>query len=155
MRKNKIIFILIVVFLIFIGSKNITYYRIFSDSMYPTYKKGDYVLTINKKEYKKGDIVFIKKHNKIILRRIIAIAGEEIDINSDGNVFINSKFQLEPFIKNKSKEPINIKLPKKIEKGTYFVMGDNRNKSLDSRINSIGLISKDDIIGKLLFKMIP
>lgn len=152
--KNKIIFLSFCLLIIYLGIfKHFSYYRVFNDSMHPALKKGEYIVAVKLNKYKKGDIVVFKRDNKILVKRIIAETGESVDIDKDGNVFINGDFKRESYANKKSLEPYNIKLPHKITKNEFFVMGDNRAESYDSRINEIKDIKIQEILGKVVFNI--
>lgn len=125
------------------------------DSMYATLKSGD-IMLLNKLEYKfseieRFDIVVINYDNKHLIKRVIGLPGETIEIK-DGNLYINDilteEYYLDPSTITK-----DFKLEGKIPEGYYFVMGDNREISLDSR--ALGVFSKNKIEGKAFFTLLP
>lgn len=148
--------------------------KVFGNSMNPTLEDGDFLMTYNiNGKVKKGDIVVLKtdlevneddvaglntlakwrvgKYKKLI-KRVIAVEGDSI-IVKNGSVIVNNVRLDEEYI-NGSVTPGNIRIDK-IPKGKVFVMGDNRTNSLDSRSNIIGLVDKEDIIGKAIMRIYP
>jgi len=141
----NILFLGVVIFFI----SNFFYQLCFveGNSMYPTLKHG-HILIVKKYSLNLSnmDIVLIKKDNNIIIKRIIGIPNDEIEIKN-GYVFVNDKKVDDIFTKNSG--IINNKL--KLNFNEYFVLGDNREESIDSRYEEIGIIKKEQIIGKVLF----
>ena len=129
--------------------------QIYGTSMEPVLKENDIVVTFKKNEFKHGDIIAFYYNNRILVKRIIATSSEWVNIDEDGNVFVNNNLIDEPYIKEKSLGESNIEYPYQVPEGSYFVLGDKRKISLDSRIDEIGSIPKEDIIGKIIFKTWP
>lgn len=125
--------------------------QIQSVSMEPTLYRKDIAITMKTSNIKQNDIVAFRCNNKILVKRVIACEGDFIDIDDEGAVYINSKKINEPYVLNKSYGECNIKLPQQIPENQVFVLGDNRSDSIDSRNLSIGSISKNQIIGKLIY----
>ena len=130
-------------------------YRIFSDSMYPALNKGNYVLVLKTDKVKNNDIVLLNIKEHAVIRRIIALARDEIDIDRNGNVFINNKYLDEPYINNKSYSSMDNEFPCKVEKDNVFVMGDNRTHTSDSRVRNFGTVPQNKVRGKIIFVLYP
>lgn len=129
-------------------------------SMYPTLSDGDWVSIASAyTDFKRGDIVVINqpwKRNVPIIKRVIAVGGDEVNIDfSSGKVYVNNVEQNEPYIAEPTKRFYDVEFPVTVEDGKVFVMGDNRNDSLDSRSTEIGQIDRRYILGKALFRIIP
>lgn len=129
-------------------------------SMMPTLKDGDLLLVSNTfYNVDNGDIIIAKKQDfkQAIIKRVIAKEGQTIDIDFvKGDVFVDGKLLKEDYIDEKTLVEGNIKeedYPLTVPKDSYFVMGDNRNESIDSRYNQIGMIHKKDILGEVMFKI--
>lgn len=124
-------------------------------SMSPTYNGNEIVVSIKTKNLKQGDIIAFYHGNKILVKRVIAGAGSWITIDKKGNVYVNGEVLDEPYLVEKSLGESNIEYPYQVPDGSWFVLGDNRSDSLDSRNTEVGCIKEDDVIGKILFKVWP
>lgn len=127
--------------------------RVKGNSMYTTLCDKDFVLLWRPvKEYKKGDIVFFtnEKESREVVKRIVGMPGDSIDIDSHGNVYINDEIIEEDYVTSDTvKREGNITFPVQLAGDEYFVMGDNRAISYDSR--EMGPIKRKDIDGKVIF----
>ena len=124
-------------------------FRIYGSSMSPTLEEGDYVLAIKTEHLRQGDLIAFYYNNKLLVKRVIATGGEWVDIDREGNVFVNDVPLEEPYLQEKSFDNCDITLPYQVPEGRVFVMGDHRSVSLDSRMEEIGCISGEQIAGKL------
>lgn len=129
--------------------------QIYGDSMSPTLTEGNLVVCVKEKQYKTGDIVAFYYNNKILVKRVICSAGDYVDIDLDGRVYVNGALLDEPYIEEFSYGDTNIRLPYQVPEGKTFVMGDHRATSLDSRNTAIGSVSDEQIVGKLIFRIWP
>ena len=123
--------------------------------MTPSLNDGEIVVCIKTSNIKQGDIVAFYYNNKILIKRVIANPGDWFDIKEDGTVYINQNELKEDYIEEKAFGDCNIELPYQVPDGRYFLMGDHREVSIDSRHTSVGCISEEQIVGKLLFKVWP
>lgn len=146
--KNLIIFLItaILICIIVFTIIFVKIYRIHGTSMNPTLKEGDYVFCLKTKTIERGDMIAFTGENSFVIKRVIGLPGETIDITEDGNVIINNQQLTENYITNKAKGKVEIALPYVIPKDYYFVLGDNRGDSLDSRSESVGVLYIDEII---------
>lgn len=133
-------------------AKPLSFFHVRGSSMNPTLHDNDLVLCLNTKKIDYGDIVAFKHENNSMIKRVIGKPGDEINIDSSGNVYRNGKLLEEEYVRMKSLGGIEIKLPYIVPENSYFVLGDNRVDSLDSRLYTIGCIKEKDIVGKILFK---
>lgn len=129
--------------------------QISGNSMNPTLKEDDIVFSYKTTDLDYGDICGFYYSNKILIKRIIAKPLDTVDIDGGGNVYINGSLLDEPYIDKKSFGDCDIKLPYQVPEGMYFVMGDNRSTSIDSRNTEIGCVSQDEIIGKVVLTVWP
>ena len=146
---KKFILLLIAVFLAF--QLVIGFSFVNGDSMEPTLHNGELVLyTRLNKEYKKGDVVSVRiPSGEYYVKRIIALEGDTVRI-SDGSVYVNDRLLDEPYIVGETWEQAGaVRYPLTLQKGKIFVMGDNREISMDSR--SFGVIGRGQIKGRLHF----
>ena len=127
--------------------------EIYGSSMKPTLNNGDIVVSIKKSKFKTGDIIAFYYNNKILVKRIVATSSQWVNIDESGNVYVDDNLLDESYIKEKSFGETDISFPYQVPENTYFVLGDSRDNSIDSRNSLIGTIKKEDIIGKILFKI--
>ncbi len=124
-------------------------------SMSPTLIDGQFVLAVKNDEFESGDITAFYYNNRILIKRVIAQPGEWVDIDLEGNVYINGVLLDEPYLKEKALGECNIELPYQVPDGKVFVMGDDRAVSLDSRTVAVGPVSKEQVLGKVIFRVWP
>lgn len=129
--------------------------HIYGSSMSPTLTNGDIVAAMRYGSYERGDIVAFYYNEQILVKRIIGLPGEMVDIDADGNVSIDGEPLDEPYLTEKSLGECDIELPYQVPEGRYFVMGDNRGVSSDSRSSQVGCIAEERIIGELIFTLWP
>ncbi len=129
--------------------------QISGNSMDPTLCNGDIIVLIKTKDYKTGDLCSFSWNNRTLIKRIIASAGDWIEINEEGTVSINGEELDEPYILEKSLGECDIAFPYQVPEKSYFVMGDKRNISIDSRSTAIGCVNEDQIVGKVWIRIYP
>lgn len=129
--------------------------QIYGASMTPTLVDGDIVISVKESEFAKGDLIAFYYNNKILVKRVIASAGEWVNIDEEGNVYVNGELLDEPYVKEKALGECNIKLPYQVPEGKIFVMGDHRSVSVDSRSSAVGCVAEEQIVGKLVFCIWP
>ncbi len=129
--------------------------RIYGTSMVPTLKNGQIVVTVKTGSFSQGDIVAFYQGNKLLIKRYIAGPADWVDIDADGNVSVNGTVLDEPYIKDKAYGDTNIELPYQVPDKRYFLMGDNRSVSVDSRNTAVGCVSDEQIVGKIVFRIWP
>ena len=129
--------------------------RIYGTSMTPTINAGEIVISLKGSKFRRGDLVAMYYSNKLLVKRVIAFPGEWINIDEDGNVYINEEPLDEPYLTEKALGDCDIELPYQIPDDHYFVMGDHRSVSADSRSSVIGSIPSEDIVGRIVFRVWP
>ena len=129
--------------------------RIYGQSMSETLDNGDIVVSVKTADLETGDIVAFYYNNTILVKRVIGQSGDWIDIAKDGTVSVNQQELEEPYLDKKAYGEIDIKLPYQVPEGRTFVMGDNREISIDSRTVMIGCISEEQIVGKIIYRVWP
>ena len=129
--------------------------RIYGTSMSPTLYEGDVVISIKSNTFESGDIVAFYYNNKILVKRVIASAGEWVDISKDGDVYVNNQKLDEPYIEELAFGECNITLPYQVPESRIFVMGDNRETPVDSRNTAVGCVAEEQIVGKIVFRVWP
>ena len=123
----------------------------FGNGMEPSLKNGQTLILKRTENVKEGDIVAFYYNNQLLVRRVICEGGKQISIGKDGSVEINNALLEESYVEDPSIGQCNITFPHTVAPNSYFVMGDNREIAMDSRLKEIGSISEDRILGKLLF----
>ena len=129
--------------------------RIYGSSMAPTLSDGQIVISLKTTEFKTGDIAAFYHGNKLLIKRYIAGASDWVDIDEDGTVSVNSIELDEPYLAEKALGQTNIDLPYQVPDNRYFLMGDNRDASVDSRNTAVGCVSEEQIVGKVVFCIWP
>lgn len=118
--------------------------------MEPTLENGQLVVAVKTTDFEQGDIIAFYYNSKILVKRVIAQAGDYVDIDEEGNVYVNNTKLDESYITVKSSGESDISFPYQVPESRVFVLGDNRSVSIDSRNSVIGCISEEFIIGKIL-----
>lgn len=129
--------------------------QIFGVSMSPTLSEGDIVVSVKGGKFETGEVIAFYYNNKILVKRVIAQAGEWVDIDEDGNVYVNGEQIDEPYLTEKAFGQCDLELPYQVPESKIFVMGDNREASMDSRLTSIGCVGEELIVGKIVFRLWP
>ena len=129
--------------------------QIAGTSMEPGLNDGDIVLLVKTKKLKTGDLCAFYYSNKILIKRVIGTPGDYIDIQADGTVLLNGQPLDEPYVSRKALGECDIQFPYQVPENSYFVMGDHRETSIDSRSSIIGCVAQDQIIGKIFCKIWP
>ena len=129
--------------------------RIYGTSMTPTLEEDNIVVSLKGSKFETGDVVAFYYNNKILVKRVIAQAGEWVDIDQDGNVFVNNVAINEPYLSEKALGECDLELPFQVPEGRIFVMGDHREVSVDSRNTSIGCVAEEQIVGRIIFNLWP
>ncbi len=129
--------------------------QISGSSMEDTLFDGDLVVSLNNKQYKTGDVIGFYYNNGILIKRVIAVTGDWVDIDEDGTVYVNGVKLDEPYVTEKAFGECNINLPYQVPDGKCFVMGDHRATSVDSRNTAVGCIPNDLVVGRLLVRFWP
>ena len=129
--------------------------RIYGSSMTPTLSEGNIVVTVKGGNFKYGDVVGLYVGNRLLVKRVIAGPGQWVNILEDGTVFVDGHQLDEPYLEEKALGDCNIDLPYQVPDGRYFVMGDHRSTSVDSRNSAVGAIADEEIVGKIVFCVWP
>ena len=129
--------------------------RIYGHSMNDTLDEGDIVVSLKGSDFKTGDIIAFYYNNKILIKRVIGKAGDCVDIDQDGNVYVNGNLIDEPYLDEKAFGECNIELPYQVPESKVFVMGDNRSVSVDSRNTAVGCVAEEQIVGKVVYRLWP
>ena len=129
--------------------------QISGDSMSPTLEHDEIVILLKTQDFQRGDLIGFYYQGKILLKRVIALPEDEVAIDADGNVYVNGELLDEPYVREKGLGDCDLEFPYTVPGTGYFVLGDQRSNSVDSRNSVIGAISQDDIIGKVFIRVWP
>ena len=129
--------------------------QIYGNSMTPTLEDGQIVFSMKTSEMTPGDIVAFYYNNKILVKRVVAGPGDWVDIDENGTVYINEVELQEPYLAEKALGDPDIELPYQVPDGRFFVLGDHRATSVDSRHMAVGCVSEEQGVGKIVFRVWP
>lgn len=129
--------------------------QIYGSSMSPTLEEGQIVICTKDSQLERGDLAAFYMGNKLLIKRVIAVPAEMINIEPDGTVFVNAVQLDEPYISEKAFGECDIELPYQVPDSRYFLMGDHRATSVDSRSSIVGCVSEEQIVGKIIFCVWP
>ena len=124
-------------------------------SMEPTLTNGDIVLLTKTTRFSRGDICGFSWNNKILIKRVIGIPGDWIEIDTDGTVYLNGEKLDEPYANQIAFGECDLEFPFQVPPEQYFVLGDMRESSIDSRNTLVGCVETEQIIGKIFFRIWP
>ena len=129
--------------------------QIYGTSMTPTLRDGDIVVSTKRGSFERGDIVAFYYNNKILVKRVIAGAGDWVDIDENGYVTVNGLPLEEPYLTERALGQCDIELPYQVPEGRWFVMGDHRSVSVDSRSSAVGCVAQEQTVGRLVLRIWP
>lgn len=129
--------------------------QIYGSSMSPTLDEGQIVLSVKSKDFHQGDLVAFYIGNKILVKRVIAGPADIVSISDDGTVRVNSVDLDEPYVSEKALGECDLEFPYQVPESRYFLMGDHRETSIDSRSSAVGCIAEEQVVGKIVFCVWP
>lgn len=154
--KNTFFYLIIVVaFSVLLVTFLLPTLRIYGNSMEPNLSEGEYVVSFKSSTYETGDIVAFYVGNNVLIKRIVATSGQWINIDEEGNVYVNNNLIEESYVKHKSIGQTDIKFPYQVPENKYFVLGDYRSVSADSRSTQIGCVGEKQFVGKVKLRLWP
>ncbi len=129
--------------------------QVSGSSMEPTLSDDDVIILLKTGNFETGDLISFYYQNKLLLKRVIGGPGDVIDIDEEGNVTVNGELLDEPYVTDKALGECDITFPYQVPENRYFVLGDNRATSIDSRSTAVGCIEKEQIVGKVVMRIFP
>ncbi len=129
--------------------------QIYGTSMNPNLSQGDIVFSVKTKDFKTGDIIAFYYNNRVLVKRVIGLPGDVVEIKDNGDVYVNSVLLEEPYLAQKDCGSADLEYPYTVPQNSYFVLGDHRDSSVDSRNSVIGCVKQEEIIGRILFRVWP
>ncbi len=155
LRNTILALIVVAAIAVLVATLFLPVLQVSGSSMEPTLEDNDVIVLWNGSNFKTGDLVGFYYQNKLLLKRVIAGPGDWVDIDEDGYVYVNNELLDEPYVNNRSLGETDLTYPYQVPESRYFVMGDNRTTSIDSRSSAIGCIETDQIVGKVFLRVWP
>lgn len=154
-RSTVYILFMVAVAAVLVATMLLPVLRIYGSSMTPTLCEGDIVVSLKTMDFERGDIISFYYNNKMLVKRVIAFAGEWVNIDEEGNVFVDGRLLDEPYIDEKALGECDIEMPYQVPDGRLFVMGDHRTTSADSRTTTVGCVMEEQIVGRIIYRVWP
>lgn len=129
--------------------------QIYGTSMSPTLQEGQIVVSLKVKDFEQGDLVAFYLGNKLLIKRCIAGPGQWVDIDEQGNIYVDKVLLKEPYLEEKALGDCDIELPYQVPEDRWFLVGDHRTTSLDSRNSAVGCIAEEQLVGKIVYRVWP
>ncbi|MBE6783100.1 MAG: signal peptidase I [Ruminococcaceae bacterium] len=129
--------------------------QIQGSSMEPTLNDEEIVVLVKTSNLKRGQLCCFSYQNKLLIKRIIGVPGDTITIDDEGFVYVNDELLDEPYILDRALGECDITFPVRVSENHYFILGDHRSTSIDSRCSAVGLVNSEQIVGKIFFRIWP
>lgn len=155
LRSAAAILIVVAAIAVLLSTLVLPVIQVSGDSMEPSLHNGDIIVLHKVQKFQGGQLCCVSWQNKLLLKRVIGLSGDDITIDEEGNVYVNDELLDEPYAQNKCLGECDITFPYHVPEGKLFVLGDRRDTSIDSRSSAIGCVDKEQIIGQVLFKIWP
>ena len=155
LRSTIYILVTVAAFAILVATIFLPVMRIYGSSMAPTIKEGEIVVGLKGAKFKPGDIIAFYYNNKVLVKRVICGPGDWITIQEDGTVIVNDEVLEEPYLIDRSFGICDLEFPYQVPASQYFVMGDQRSVSVDSRSSTVGCIAEEQIVGRIALCVWP
>ena len=161
LRNTVIVIVVVAALSVLVSSFFITVLRVTGESMTPTLETGQIVVAYNYSTFKPGELIAFYYNNKVLVKRVIGSPGDWIDIDESGKVSVNGVEIDEPYISEPAQyaealgEGDKVTFPYQVPENRYFVLGDHRLESIDSRSNTVGCVTSEQLIGEIIFRLYP
>jgi len=129
--------------------------QIYGSSMSPALKEGQIVVSVKGKDFEQGDLVAFYLGNKLLIKRCIAGPGQWVDIDEAGNIYVDDRLLEEPYLESKAYGDCDIELPYQVPEDRWFLVGDQRATSLDSRNSAVGCVAEEQLVGRIVYRVWP
>ena len=155
LRSTVFTLVVVAAFAVLVATLWMPVLQIYGSSMSPTVQEGQIVLSLKSDELEQGDLVAFYIGNKLLVKRVIAGPADYVTINEEGTVFVNGQQLHEPYVSEKALGACDLEFPYQVPEERYFLMGDHRQSSVDSRSSVVGCVAQEQIVGKILFRVWP
>ena len=129
--------------------------QVYGNSMTPTLQEGQIVISLKDSDFKQGDLVAFYLGNKLLVKRVIAGPSDWVEISQDGQVYLNGVALEEPYVQELALGQCDLEFPYQIPDERYFLLGDHRETSVDSRSSVVGCVAEEQIVGKIVLRIWP
>jgi signal peptidase I len=155
LRSTVYTLVVIAVFAILVATLWLPVLQIYGTSMTPTLEEGQLVVSVKGSDFEQGDLVAFYIGNKLLVKRVVAGPADVVNITEDGTVYVNDEELYEPYISDKALGDCDLEFPYQVPESRYFLLGDHRAISVDSRSSNVGCVSDEQIVGKITFCIWP
>ena len=155
LRSTVSTLVVIAAFAILVATLWLPVLQIYGSSMTPTLEEGQIVVSVKGSEFERGDLVAFYIGNKLLVKRVIAAPMDSVAIAEDGTVYVNNEELVEPYVSDKALGECDLEFPYQVPDSRYFLLGDHRSVSVDSRSSSVGCVAEEQIVGKITFCVWP